>query len=137
MFERFRWTNALERARARVAVSLTYSHVTEPSTRLIGINYKGFRIERVNQFFLSPLHCVRISDYRLKLVSWTLTLLQVYINRRSPNSINSWYKSHILEHEFFCLGHLGSSGQEWRKQNWVFLSKFLFSIIVLSTLKSW
>ena len=28
-----------------------------------------------------------------------------------PSSIYSWSKNHILEHEFFCLGRLGSSGQ--------------------------
>ena len=28
-----------------------------------------------------------------------------------PSFIYSWYLSHILEHDFFCLGQLGSSGQ--------------------------
>ena len=29
-----------------------------------------------------------------------------------PSSIYSWSVGHILEHGFFCLGHLGSSGSK-------------------------
>ena len=31
-----------------------------------------------------------------------------------PSFIYSWSISHILEHKFFCLGGLGSSGQLWK-----------------------
>ena len=33
----------------------------------------------------------------------------------NPSSIYSWSKGHILEHEFFCLGRLGSSGNKGKK----------------------
>ena len=32
-----------------------------------------------------------------------------------PNSIYSWSIDHILEHEFFCLGRLGSQGSKGKK----------------------
>ena len=32
-----------------------------------------------------------------------------------PSSIYSWSIGHILEHEFFCLGRLGSSGSKEKK----------------------
>ena len=32
-----------------------------------------------------------------------------------PSSIYSWSIGHILEHEFFCLGRLGSSGSKGKK----------------------
>ena len=32
-----------------------------------------------------------------------------------PSSIYSWSIGHILEHEFFCLGHLGSQGSKGKK----------------------
>ena len=38
-----------------------------------------------------------------------------------PSSIYSWSISHILEHEFFWLGPLGSKGKKWI---WGFLSNF-------------
>ena len=41
-----------------------------------------------------------------------------------PSSIYSWSLSHILEHEFFCLSRLGSSGSKEIKWIWVFLSNF-------------
>ena len=33
----------------------------------------------------------------------------------SPSSIYSWSIGHILEHEFFCLGHLGCAGSKGKK----------------------
>ena len=33
----------------------------------------------------------------------------------NPSFIYSWSISHILEHEFFCLGRLGSSGSKGKK----------------------
>ena len=33
----------------------------------------------------------------------------------SPSSIYSWPISHILEHDFFCLGHLGCAGSKGKK----------------------
>ena len=42
-----------------------------------------------------------------------------------PSSIYSWSIGHILEHEFFCLGHLGCAGSKGKKKwIWVFLSNF-------------
>ena len=38
----------------------------------------------------------------------------------SPSSIYSWSISHNLEHEFFCLGRLGSSGQSGKKSGFEF-----------------
>ena len=33
----------------------------------------------------------------------------------APSSMYSWSISHILEHEFFCLGRLGSQGSKGKK----------------------
>ena len=41
-----------------------------------------------------------------------------------PSSIYSWSKDHILEHEFFCLGRLGSQGNKGKKWIWGILSNF-------------
>ena len=41
-----------------------------------------------------------------------------------PSSIYSLSIGHILEHEFFCLGHLGCAGSKGKKWIWVFLSNF-------------
>ena len=43
----------------------------------------------------------------------------------SPSSIYSWSIGHILEHEFFCFGRLGSKGSKEKKCIWGFLSNFL------------
>ena len=32
-----------------------------------------------------------------------------------PSSIYSWSIGHILEHDFFCLGHLGCAGSKGKK----------------------
>ena len=48
---------------------------------------------------------------------------QTFIPKK-PSSIHSWSISHILEHEFFCLGRLDSSGSKEKKWIWVFLSNF-------------
>ena len=32
-----------------------------------------------------------------------------------PSSIYSWSIGHILEHELFCLGHLGCAGSKGKK----------------------
>ena len=42
----------------------------------------------------------------------------------ASSSIYSWSISHFLEHEFFCLGHLGWAGSKEKKWIWVFLSNF-------------
>ena len=34
---------------------------------------------------------------------------------KGPSSIYSWSIGRILEHEFFCLGRLGSSGSKGKK----------------------
>ena len=41
-----------------------------------------------------------------------------------PSSIYSWSIGHILEHEFFCLGRLGSQGSKEKKWIWGILSNF-------------
>ena len=34
---------------------------------------------------------------------------------QDPSSIYSWSIGHILEHDFFCLGHLGCAGSKGKK----------------------
>ena len=41
-----------------------------------------------------------------------------------PSSIHSWSIGHILEHDFFCLGHLGCAGSKEKKWIWGILSNF-------------
>ena len=48
-----------------------------------------------------------------------------------PNSIYSWSIGHILEHEFFCLGHLGCAGSKGKKVDLNFSEQLLR--VVLST----
>ena len=38
-----------------------------------------------------------------------------FLVQRSPSSIYSWSIGHILDHEFFCLGRLGSQGSKGKK----------------------
>ena len=45
-------------------------------------------------------------DYRLKTSQKKQVISQSF--DETPSSIYSWSISHILEHEFFCLGRLGS-----------------------------
>ena len=47
-----------------------------------------------------------------------------YFFRQITSSIYSWSIGHILEHEFFCLGHLGCAGSKGKKWIWVILSNF-------------
>ena len=42
-----------------------------------------------------------------------------------PSSIFSWSIGHILEHEFFCLGRLGSSGSKGKKVDLSFSKQLL------------
>ena len=66
---------------------------------------------------------------------------------KSPSSIYSWSIGHILEHEFFCFGRLGSKGSKGSKgkkvdlRNSEQLLRVVFSTIFLTkdektTLKS-
>jgi hypothetical protein len=48
--------------------------------------------------------------------------ISLHILRGYPSFIYSWSIGHILEHEFFCLGHLGCAGSKEKKWIWVFLS---------------
>ena len=50
--------------------------------------------------------------------------ISLHILRGYPSFIYSWSIGHILEHEFFCLGHLGCAGSKEKKWIWVFLSNF-------------
>ena len=48
-----------------------------------------------------------------------------------PSSKYSWSIDHILEHEFFCLGHLGCAGSKEKKVDLSFSEqplKVVFSI---------
>ena len=50
-------------------------------------------------------------------VSWKQKTSRIYThfhpgNDHRPSSIYSWSIDHILEHEFFCLGRLGSQGSK-------------------------
>ena len=60
----------------------------------------------------------------LKILLLGLAWNTVVYNGLGPSSIYSWTISHILEHEFFCLGGLGSSGSKEKKWIWVFLRNF-------------
>ena len=42
-----------------------------------------------------------------------------------PSSIYSWSIGHILEHEFFCLGHLGCAGSKEKKVDLSFSEQLL------------
>ena len=42
-----------------------------------------------------------------------------------PSSIYSWSIGHILEHEFFGLGHLGSAGSKGKKVDLSFSEQLL------------
>ena len=44
---------------------------------------------------------------------WPCSNMQIF--KVKPSSIYSWSIGHILEHEFFCLGRLGSSGRKEKK----------------------
>ena len=55
----------------------------------------------------------------------------------APRSIYSWSTGHILEHEFFCLGRLGSSGSKEKKVDLSFSEQLLrvfFSILIFTML---
>ena len=41
-----------------------------------------------------------------------------------PSSIYSWSIGHILEHRFFCLGHLGCAGSKRKKSGFEFFWAF-------------
>ena len=42
-----------------------------------------------------------------------------------PSSIYSWSIDHILEHEFFCSGRLGSQGSKEKKVDLSFYEQLL------------
>ena len=75
-------------------------------------------------------------EHNLKLVlvlaSWVLTflmynlcILTYNLFTCSPSSIYSWSIGHILEHEFFCLGHLGCAGSKGKKVDLSFSEQLL------------
>ena len=43
----------------------------------------------------------------------------------NPSSIYSWSIDHILEHEFFCLGHLGCACSKGKKVDLSFSEQLL------------
>ena len=59
-------------------------------------------------------------------------------NGQFPSSIYSWSIGHILEHEFFSWGRLGSSGSKEKMWIWVILRNFwgCFFFIFLSAKKN-
>ena len=48
---------------------------------------------------------------------WFIAADQFPVNKfwTYPSSIYSWSIGHILEHDFFCLGHLGCAGSKGKK----------------------
>jgi hypothetical protein len=63
---------------------------------------------------------------------WILAVLQSDFMKQNykdltftSSSIYSWPISHILEHEFFCFCHLGSSGQLGKKEDLSFSDQLL------------
>jgi hypothetical protein len=57
-------------------------------------------------------------------------LLEMILGTENPSSIYSWSIGHILEHEFFCLGHLGCAGSKAKKvdlRNYEQLFRVVFS----------
>ena len=58
--------------------------------------------------------------------------VSAYSKSKMPSSIYSWSIGHILEHEFFCLGHLGCAGSKGKKVDLSFseqLLRVVFSIL--------
>ena len=58
-------------------------------------------------------------------LSFSEQLLQVEVKKafcyqNTPSSMYSWSIDHILEHEFFCLGRLGSKGSKEKKSGFEF-----------------
>ena len=52
-------------------------------------------------------------------------LLAIGDKEWNPSSIYSWSIGHILEHEFFCLGHLGCAGSKGKKVDLSFSEQLL------------
>ena len=44
-----------------------------------------------------------------------LKMMLEQVDSANPSSIYSWSIGHILEHEFFCYGRLGSQGSKEKK----------------------
>ena len=49
----------------------------------------------------------------------------IYVRGCTPSSIYSWSICHILEHIFFCLGHLGCAGSKEKKVDLSFSEQLL------------
>ena len=52
-----------------------------------------------------------------------------FYSNSNPSSIYSWSISHILEHIYFCLDRLGSSGQAGEKVDLSFSEQLLREIL--------
>ena len=61
---------------------------------------------------------LKVETFRITAWHWQLFLL---LKQWIPSSIYSWSIDHILEHEFFCLGRLGSQGSKEKKSGFEFL----------------
>ena len=61
------------------------------------------------KYYSLPYSLERIQCCTLLLPSW-VSVVRCFF-RRGSTFIYSWSISHILEHDFFCLSHLSSSGQ--------------------------
>ena len=58
--------------------------------------------------------------------SWNIVILiKVGMLRFLPSSIHSWSIGHILEHELFCLGHLGWAGSKGKNVDLSFKKQLL------------
>ena len=60
----------------------------------------------------------------------TFEFLPLFSKAADPSSIYSWSIGHILEHDFFFLGHLGCAGSKGKKvdlRNYEQLLRVVFS----------
>ena len=83
-------------------------------TTLILRTYLPLFVLRNGSLYAIIRTCSYICTYFLFVLHtlmYTYDILFCFI----PRSIYSWSIGHILEHEFFCLGHLGCAGSKGKK----------------------
>ena len=92
----------------RMEVPLVKTWFIKPSDEQIILNCNAFNF-RMHELIFAP--------------RWSLNI-KLWKFGSCPSSIYSWSIGHILEHEFFCLGRLGSQGSKGKKWIWGILSNF-------------
>ena len=70
--------------------------------------------QRHGVLFFQPQCCLYVILKLLRILKWS-----------NPSFIYSWSIGHILEHEFFCLGCLGSQGSKEKKVDLRFSEQLL------------